>query len=250
MRLADAVVLVTGASSGIGAATATRMSAAGARLIVTGRNEERLRDIAARTRATPLAADLAEPGGPELLVEKALAAEGRVDVLVCNAGAGWAGPIGELPGAKASEVVNLNLLAPVQLARLLAPGMAERRFGRLVFVSSIAGVTGVRNEALYAATKAGLNCLAESLAYELADTGVGVSLVLPGVVDTPFFSNRGRPYERRSPRPIPAERAARAIARALSRDLDVVYVPGWLRFPAWLHGAAPLAFRQMMIRFS
>jgi short-subunit dehydrogenase len=250
MRLVDAVVLVTGASSGIGAAAAVRLAAAGARLIVTGQNEERLREIAARTRGTPLAADLAEPGGPELLVEKALAAEGRVDVLVCNAGAGWAGPIGELPGAKATELLSLNLLAPVQLARLLAPGMAERGYGRLVFVSSIAGVTGVRNEAVYAATKAGLNGLAESLAYELADTGVGVSLVLPGVVNTPFFGRRGRPYDRRRPRPIPAERAARAIARAVSRDLDVVYVPGWLRFPAWLHGVAPRTFRRAAIRFS
>jgi short-subunit dehydrogenase len=250
MRLVDAVVLVTGASSGIGAATAVRLAASGARLIVTGRNEERLREIAARTGATPLTADLAEPGGPDLLVEKALAAEGRVDVLVCNAGAGWAGPIGELPGTKASELVNLNLLAPVQLARLLAPGMAERGSGRLVFVSSIAGATGVRDEAVYAATKAGLNCLAESLAYELVGTGVGVSVVLPGVVNTPFFGRRGRPYDRRRPRPIPAERAARAIAHAVSRDLDVVYVPGWLRFPAWLHGVAPRTFRRMAIRFS
>ncbi len=250
MRLMDAVVLVTGASSGIGAATAIRLATSGARLIVTGRDEERLREIAARTRATPLAADLAEPGGPELLVEKALAAEGRVDVLVCNAGAGWAGPIGELPGTKASELVSLNLLAPVQLARLLAPGMAERRCGRLVFVSSIVGATGVRHEALYAATKAGLNCLAESLAYELADTGVGVSLVLPGVVNTQFFGSRGHPYDRRRPRPIPAERAARAIASAVSHDLDVIYVPGWLRFPAWLHGVAPRTFRRMAIRFS
>jgi short-subunit dehydrogenase len=250
MRLVDAVVLVTGASSGIGAATAVRLAASGARLIVTGRNEERLREIAALTSATPLAADLAEPGGPEMLVEKALAAEGRVDVLVCNAGAGWAGPIGELSGTKASELVSLNLLAPVQLARLLAPGMAERGSGRLVFVSSVAGATGVRYEAVYAATKAGLNYLAESLSYELADTGVGVSLVLPGVVDTPFFGRRGRPYDRRRPVPIPPERVARAIARAVSRDLDVVYVPGWLRFPVWLHGVAPRTFRRLAIRFS
>jgi short-subunit dehydrogenase len=250
MQLMDAVVLVTGASSGIGAATAIRMAAAGARVIVTGRDEERLSEIAGRTGATPLPADLAEPGGPESLVEKVLAAEGRVDVLVCNAGAGHSGPISELSGAKASELVSLNLLAPVQLARLLAPAMAERGSGRLVFVSSIAGATGVRNEAVYAATKAGLNYLAESLTYELAGTGVGVSLVLPGVVDTPFFGTRGRPYHRRRPAPIPAERAARAITRAAARDLDVVYVPGWLRFPAWLHGVAPRTFRRVAARFS
>ncbi len=249
MRLAHAVALVTGASSGIGAATATRLAAVGVRLIITGRNEERLRAVAAQTGATPLPADLAEPGGAELLVEKALAAEGRVDLLVCNAGAGWFGPIGQLSGAKASELVTLNLLAPVQLARLLAPGMAERGTGRLVFVSSIAGATGVRHEAVYAATKAGLNYLAESLSYELAGTGVGISLVLPGVVDTPFFGRRGRPYDRRRPVPIPADRVARAITRAASRDLDVVYVPSWLRLPAWLHGVAPRTFRRMAARF-
>lgn len=250
MRLVDTVVLVTGASSGIGAATAMRFAAGGARLVVTGRNEERLRDVATRTGATQVTADLTQPGAPELLVDKTLAAEGRVDVLVCNAGAGWAGPIAELAGPKASELISLNLLAPVQLAALLAPGMAERGSGRLVFVSSIAGATGVRNEAVYAATKAGLNNLAESLSYELTGTGVGVSLVLPGVVDTPFFGSRGRPYDRRRPVPIPAERVARVITRAVARDLDVVYVPRWLRFPAWLHGAAPRTFRRLAIRFS
>ncbi|MBO0832650.1 MAG: SDR family NAD(P)-dependent oxidoreductase [Actinobacteria bacterium] len=250
MRLINAVVLVTGASSGIGEATATRLAATGANLIVTGRNEERLRDVATRTGATPVTADLTEPGGPDLLVEKALAAEGRVDVLICNAGAGWAGPIGELAGPKARELVSLNLLAPVQLARLLAPQMAERGSGRLVFVSSIAGACGVRNEAVYSATKAGLNNLAESLSYELTGTGVGVSLVLPGVVDTPFFGRRGRPYTRRMPVPIPAERVASAINRVLVRDMDVVYVPGWLRFPAWVHGVAPGTFRRLAIRFS
>jgi short-subunit dehydrogenase len=119
-----------------------------------------------------------------------------------------------------------------------------------VFVSSIAGAIGVRHEAVYAATKAGLNCLAESLNYELADRGVGVSPVLPGVVDTPFFSRRGRPYHRHSPSPIPAEQVAAAITRAVESDLPVVYVPGWLRIPAWLHGAAPRTFAAIAGRFS
>jgi short-subunit dehydrogenase len=249
VRLAGAVALITGASSGIGAATAARLARAGARLIVTGRDEERLLAVAARTSATALPMDLAAPEGPARLVESALAAAGRIDLLVCNAGAGWAGPVGELSGARAAELVNLNLLVPVQLARLVAPDMAARRTGRLVFVSSIAGVTGVRHEAVYAAAKAGLNCFAESLDYELAGCGVGVSVVLPGAVDTPFFSRRGRPYDRRWPAPIPAERVAAAITDAAARDLAVVYVPGWLRFPAWLHGCAPRTFRRLAGRF-
>jgi short-subunit dehydrogenase len=249
MRLAGAVALITGASSGIGAATAVALARSGARLILTGRDEARLRTVAARTRGLALPADLAEPDGPDRLIEATLAHAGRIDLLVCNAGAGWAGPIGDLPGSKATELLTVNLLAPVQLARLVAPGMAERGSGRLIFVSSIAGMTGVRHEAVYAATKAGLNNLAESLGYELAGTGAGVSVVLPGVVDTPFFRRRGRPYDRRVPAPIPAEQVARAIVRAAQRDLEIVFVPGWLRFPAWLHGTSPRTFRWLARRF-
>jgi short-subunit dehydrogenase len=249
MRLEGAVALVTGASSGIGAATADALYAAGAKLVVSGRDPERLTAVAARTGATAVAADLADPDGPDQLAGEALAAVGHVDLLVSNAGAGWAGPIGELTAAQATEMVTLNLLAPIQLARQLAPGMAERGYGRLIFVSSIAGATGVRHEAAYAATKAGLNNLAESLSYELSGRGVGVTVVLPGVVDTPFFGHRGRPYDRRWPAPIRPEEVATAIADAAARDRDVVYVPGWMRMPAWLHGTAPGAYRWLARHF-
>lgn len=249
MRLIDAVALVTGASSGIGAATAVKLAARGMRLVLTGRDRGRLREVADRTGGIALPADLTEPNAPDELVQSALDAVGHVDLLVSNAGSGWAGPISELTGARAAELVNLNLLAPVQLARLLAPGMAARGRGRLVFVSSIAGATGVKHEAVYSAAKGGLNFFVESLSYELADRGVGTSLVLPGVVQTPFFVRRGRPYERRMPVPVTAERVAEAIADAAERDIDVVYVPGWLRFPSWLHGAAPRTFRILAARF-
>jgi short-subunit dehydrogenase len=249
MRLADAVALITGASSGIGAATAAALAAAGARLVLTGRDPGRLAAVAARTGGMAIPADLTDPDDAARLADEAVSKAGRVDVLVSNAGTGWAGTIAELSAEKATELVSLNLLAPIQLARLLAPGMADRGRGQLVFVSSIAGATGVRNEAVYAAAKAGLNCFAESLSYELAGQGVGVSIVLPGVVDTPFFSRRGRRYDRRWPAPIPAERVAQAITDAVARDLGVVYVPGWMRFPAWLHGASPAAFRRLAGRF-
>jgi short-subunit dehydrogenase len=249
MWLAGAVALITGASSGIGTATALALSAAGARLVLSGRDPDRLAAVAARTRGLAIPADLTEPEGPDRLAATALRDAGQIDILVSSAGGGWAGPIADLTAGKASELVTLNLLAPIQLARLLAPGMAERRHGRLVFVSSIAGATGVRHEAIYAASKAGLNSFAESLSYELADQGVGVSVVLPGVVDTPFFSHRGRRYERRWPVPIPAERVAATILDAITNERELVYVPGWMRLPAWLHGAAPGTFRRLATRF-
>jgi short-subunit dehydrogenase len=249
MRLAGAVALVTGASSGIGESTADALAAAGSSLVLSGRDPGRLAVVAARTGATAIPVDLADPDGPDTLAAAALAAAGRVDLLVSNAGAGWAGPIGELNAAMAANLVKLNLLAPIRLASRLAPAMAERGYGRLVFVSSIAGTLGVRHEAAYAATKAGLDALAESLYYELSGQGVGVTLVLPGVVDTPFFGSRGRPYDRRWPVPIRADRVARAIVDAAARDREVVYVPGWLRFPAWLHGVAPGPFRRLASRY-
>jgi short-subunit dehydrogenase len=243
MQLAGMVALVTGASSGMGAATALALAAVGARLVVTGRDKTRLDEIAGQAGALAIPVDLTEPDGPDRLAAAALAAEGRVDVLVSNAGTGWAGPIGELSPAAAAEMVALNLLAPIQLARLLAPGMVARRTGRLIFVSSVAGAMGVRHEAAYAATKAGLNCLAESLSYELSPHGVGVTVVLPGVVDTPFFDRRGRRYDRAWPIPIRPERVANAIVDAAEHDRSVVYVPGWMQLPARIHGVAPRTFR-------
>jgi short-subunit dehydrogenase len=255
MRLDGAVALVTGASSGIGAATAAALATAGASLLLSGRDEARLAEVAARTGGTALAGDLAMPGGAAALAERALAAApaaargGGVDILVNNAGLGWAGSFGEIPAAKVTELATVNLAAPIELTRLLVPGMAERGRGGVAFVSSIAGVTGVRGEAVYAATKAGLGAFAESLAYEVRGRGVTVSVIVPGVIDTPFFSRRGTPYGRARPAPIPAARVAAAIVSALEHDRAVVYVPGWLRFPAWLHGTAPAAFRALAARF-
>ncbi|MEU7879038.1 SDR family NAD(P)-dependent oxidoreductase [Microbispora bryophytorum] len=248
MRLAGARVLVTGASSGIGAATALELSARGARLVLSGRDEEALAGVAARTGGEALPADLS-PGAPEGTpdgVADLAARAGPVDVLVACAGEGWSGPFTRMPGGTADRLVAVNLTAHVRLTRLLLPGMAERGRGHLVYVASIAGVVGVREEAVYAATKAGLLAFAESLRYELPavkGNGVGVTTVVPGVVDTAFFARRGRPYARRRPAPVPPERVARAIAVAVERGRAEVYVPAWLRLPARLHGAAPGVFR-------
>ena len=250
MRLNGATALVTGASSGIGAAAAVALARSGARLLLTGRDEARLAEVAGRTGGVALPCDLAAPDGPGRLAEAAQqAAGGGVDILVNNAGLGWAGPLGDLPPGKLGELMTVNLAAPIELTRLLVPGMVRRGRGRLVFVSSIAGVTGVSGEAVYAATKAGLGTFAESLAYELRGRGVGVTMIVPGVIDTPFFSRRGRPYGRKRPAPVPAERVAAAMVAALRRDRAAAYVPGWLRLPARIHGAAPGTFRVLASRF-
>src|SRR5215472_13853395 len=258
MRLTGAVALVTGGSSGIGAATARAL--AGARLLIAGRDPARLAAIAGQTGGTALTADLAAPDGPAGLADAAQRAaaallpapgdgEAGIDILVNNAGLGWAGSIGDITAEKVTELVAVNLTAPMQLTRLLLPGMVARGRGRVVFVSSIAGATGVRGEAVYSATKAGLVSFAESLAYELDGHDVRVSVVVPGVIDTPFFDRRGRPYGRKRPGPQPPERVARAIVACLEHDRCISFVPRWMRLPAWLHGAAPGTFRALATRF-
>lgn len=243
------VALVTGASSGIGAATAVRLMRAGWYPLLSGTDIGRLNQVAARAGGTALVADLCAADGPDSLAARALAVGGRVDLLIANAGVGWRGPFARMPVDALERMIALNLTAPLRLARLLLPGMVERGSGRIVLVGSIVGRIGVRDEAVYAATKAGLSMFAESLRYELRGTGVSVGVVLPGVVDTPFFSRRGTPYQRRHPRPVPAGRVADAIIAAIADGRQQVIVPGWLRVPERVHGVAPRLFERLASRF-
>ncbi|WP_020658532.1 SDR family NAD(P)-dependent oxidoreductase [Amycolatopsis benzoatilytica] len=240
--------LVTGASSGIGAATARLLARSGARVLLHGRDEDRLAALAAETDGTALPADLGLSGAATDLAERALAVTGSVDLLVNNAGLGWAGPLPELPAGRLAELVAVNLAAPIELTRALLPAMLDHGRGQLVFVSSIAGRTGVAGEAVYAATKSGVDAFAESLRFELHGTGVTVGVVVPGVVRTEFFTRRGRPYTRGIPRPVSAERVAAAVVHAARRPGDY-YLPRWLRFPAALRGAAPGVYRTLAARF-
>ncbi len=250
MQLSGAVVLITGGSSGIGAATARTMAAAGARPLVAGRDRERLAAVAAQTGGVALTADLATSDGADDLADAALrAAPDGVDVLINNAGIGWEGSFGDIPAAVEEQLVAVNLAAPLRLTRLLTPAMAHRGRGHVVFVSSIAGATGVRREAAYAATKAGVRYFAESIRYELRGSGADVSVVFPGVIDTPFFDRRGTAYQRKRPAPISPERVAQAILSAVERNRAEVFIPGWMKYAAWIHGAAPGLFRSLAGRF-
>ncbi|HET7043449.1 MAG TPA: SDR family NAD(P)-dependent oxidoreductase [Gaiellaceae bacterium] len=241
MRLEGAVCLVTGASSGIGRATATALRAAGADVVALGRDEAALASLGGRR----IVCDLADAGE----VERAAVEAGAVDVLVANAGIGRAGPFAELEPETAERLLRVNLLAPLLLARALVPGMLERGRGHVVVVGSIVGHVGAREEAAYAATKGGLVAFAASLRQELAGGPVGVSLVTPGVVATPFFDRRGRPYERAFPRPLPPERVAAAIVDAVEHDRAEVFVPRWLALPARLRAVAPGLYRALAARF-
>lgn len=244
MQLGGRTALVTGASSGIGAATAVRLAAAGCSPVLVGRDPVRLDEVARRTGGEVVVADLASPAG----LTRACAAAAEVDLLVNNAGRGYAGGLSTMASEDVAELVALNLTAPVQLARAALAGMRSRGSGHLAFVSSIATV-GVDEEAVYAASKAGLRAFAASLRYELSRDGLGVTTVFPGAVDTAFFGGRGRPYERRVPRPRPAAEVAGALVRAVERDRAEVFVPAWLTVAARVQGAMPGTFHRLARRF-
>lgn len=249
MRLESAVAVVTGASSGIGAATALRLHNAGARLVLHGRDSARLEELAARCPGSVVVSgDLADLDAVPALAERMLAAHGQVDLLVNNAGIGWAGSFAEMPAADLRRVVDVNLTAPMELTRALLPALRQRPRAAVVFVTSIAGRTAVAGEAVYSAVKSGLDTFADSLRFELTGTGVHVGVVVPGVVETEFFARRGRPYQRSSPKPIPADRVAEAIVRA-ARGRAEEYRPRWLRLPVAVRGLAPGLYRTLAARF-
>lgn len=249
MRLDGSVALVTGASAGIGRGIAQRLAEAGTRLVVHGRDEQRTHEVARSTGGVPVLADLSAPGAADAVAEAALSAHGRVDVLVANAGLGWSGAFAEMPADQLDHLVALDLLAPLRLAHRLLPGMLERGSGHVALVGSVAGRTGVAGEAVYSATKAALDVFAESLRLELRGSGVGVSLTLPGVVDTGFFTARGRPYDRGFPRPLPPDQVARAVVRAIAQERSESWVPGWLRVAPAVRVLAPATYRRLSARF-
>ena len=249
MRLDGRIALVTGASAGIGTAVAEQLAAAGARVIVHGRDQQRTEAVAQRIGGVAVLGDLAAPGAADQLAEAALTLHGRIDIVVANAGQGWAGPFAEMSAAEVDRLIAVDLLAPLQLVRRLLPPMLDRRVGHVALVGSVAGRTGVAGEAVYAATKAALDVFAESLRLEVRGTGVAVSLTIPGVVDTGFFAARGRSYDRSRPRPVPAAEVARALVGAIERDRAEVWIPGWLRVAHAVRALAPGLYRRLAARF-
>ena len=241
VELRGAVCLVTGASSGIGRAVALRLTAEGAEVVALGRDAHALAAVGART----VVCDLGSPGAWRAAAEEA----GPVDVLVNNAGVGLAAPFARTSPEDVERLVAVNLVAPMLLTRAVLRGMLERGRGHVVNVASIVAHTGSPEEAVYAATKGGLLAFSESLRQELRGTGVGVSVVTPGVIESAFFERRGRPYERRWPRPLPPEHVADAVVRAVRDERAELFVPTWMAGPARLRGAFPGVFRRLVDRF-
>jgi 3-oxoacyl-[acyl-carrier protein] reductase len=189
-RFDGRVALVTGGSGGIGGAICRRLAAEDAAVAVgygTGAEaaEALCAEIAAAGgRAQAFGADMAEPGGPAQLVAAVEDSLGGIDLLVANHGLGRRARYEDLAADDFDRTVAINLRAPFLLAQRVLPGMCERRFGRVLFISSTAAFRGGRLAPDYAASKAGLHGLAHFLASRVAADGVTVNVLAPGFVET------------------------------------------------------------------
>jgi NAD(P)-dependent dehydrogenase (short-subunit alcohol dehydrogenase family) len=184
-NLRGRIALVTGASRGIGAATARALDAAGAEVIVVGRHEETLREIA-ETLVNPsqtIAADLAEPDAAEWIVESC----GHVDILVNNAAAAARLPTAQVTGELIDELYTVNVRNLLLLIKGLVPSMISAGRGSIINLSSVSGNIGTPNRAAYAASKGAVDAMTRSLAIEFGPLGVRVNSVAPGVIDTALW---------------------------------------------------------------
>jgi len=181
--------LVTGASRGIGAATARALDRAGARVALSGRDRVALDKVAADLDRDPvvMVADLADATAPITLAAAALAALGNVDVLVNNAATAARLPTVELDAEVIDAMYAVNVRAPLLLIAALLPSMIERQRGSIINLSSVSGVVGTPKRAAYAATKGAIDAATRSLAMELGPQGIRVNSVAPGVVDTALW---------------------------------------------------------------
>jgi NAD(P)-dependent dehydrogenase (short-subunit alcohol dehydrogenase family) len=188
--LTDRVALVTGASKGLGKAMARGLARAGADVFVVSRNENELRasleeilDSTGR-RGGYAVADLAERGAPERVVQAAVFALGKIDILVSNAGGNTPQPIGEVTEEVWDEMLAVHLTGSMALARAVAPLMKEQRWGRIVFTTSVLAFTSIGGRNAYSAVKAGLTGLARASAIDLGPYGITVNCLSPGPFPT------------------------------------------------------------------
>ncbi|PAW36128.1 short-chain dehydrogenase [Pantoea vagans] len=190
MKIEEAVIMITGASSGIGQATARAAQQAGARVILLARRKDRLDALADGSgKALAVACDVTQPGQIANAVRQGLARFGRIDVLINNAGQGLYAAVEEIEAADFRALLELNLIAPLMMMQAVIPPMRRQGAGRIINVSSGATLATYPGSAAYTSSKAGLNMLSGVARLELAEAGITVSTVYPFMTRSEFYQS-------------------------------------------------------------
>jgi hypothetical protein len=224
-RFQDKVVIVTGASSGIGLETALAFAREGARVVLAARTQAKLQevvdahpDLHERLRVVP--ADVTKDEDVRRLIATTIAQLGRVDILVNNAGIGMRASIAETPPDDARSLMEVNFFGPLRCIQAVLPQMRQQGAGQIVNVGSILSVVVAARNGVYCASKFALLAMSDTLRMELHGTGIEIISVLPAYTDTPFFDNMYRygnvarmsPFQGQHPAKV-----ARAILRGCAR---------------------------------
>jgi short-subunit dehydrogenase len=229
-------VLVTGASGGLGQAISKKIATLNGKVILTSRRTEIIEKLAKELDGEFVSADLSTPSGPKDLFEKVK----EVDILILNAGLPATGTFQDMSLEDMKKALQVNLYAPMELAKLFLPSMLENKSGHIVFVSSLSGKAAVTGSSVYSATKFGLRGLAFGMRADLYDKNIGVSVVSPGFIrEAGMFADAKIDLPKGAGTRSP-EDVATAVASVIEKNLaEVDVAPVTLKIGAKLSLIAP-----------
>ncbi len=255
-RLKDNVVVITGASSGIGRATALRLADKGAYVVAAARRERALETLAGEceqrgTPALPVVCDVTDEDAVEDLADEALSHFGRVDAWVNNAAVSLFARFEEAPSDAYRQVIETNLFGYIHGARAAIRCFREQGYGNLVNVSSMLSRGGSPYVSAYAASKYAVNGLSRSLRQELTDSDIEVSVVMPASIDTPLFQQAAN-YTGRAVKPMDPvyapEKVAHTITKVIKKPKPLTYVGNAGRMMGMLNNVSPPSYDKAMAR--
>lgn len=248
MKLLNRVVLITGASSGIGRETAKQAAREGAKLVLVARRKKHLRELAEEIRNDDMVdillitADLSDPSQIERVVVKTQQYFGQIDYLVNSAGFGEFKPASDFTYNEIEEMFKINTFAMMYMAQLVAEVMTKQTSGQIIFIASISGKISTASSSVYSATKSAIIGYADSLRIELRRFGIDVTTINPGPVKTPFFSytkELGSYYKRIQRFALETDYVAAKVIHSMTHKTREINVPFALKTAAFVSPLVP-----------